>query len=353
VETALYTIGLLMVVMTAVPLFKHEAWWIRIFDFPRLQIVFIALVVIVLYLAFVGVRGWFGIVFLILLTISLVYQAFMMFPYTQLAAKQVQDAQDNDAPKISILFANVLMTNREPGRLKQLIERWEPDIALLVETDHWWQEQMTDMECRYPHTVLHPLDNTYGMLLYSRLELAEPEVKFLIQDDIPSIHSGVLLENGRRVEIRCLHPRPPVPTEEADSLPRDAEILIVGKENREDPRPFIVFGDLNDVAWSRTNYLFQDISGLLDPRVGRGFYHTFHAGIPFLKFPLDHFFHSKHFRVADFRRLPNIGSDHFPVYIKLSLEWDAQLVQEELAAEPKEEIEAEQTIAMAREREAN
>src|SRR5690606_39425936 len=119
-------------------------------------------------------------------------------------------------------------------------------IVLLVETDQWWLEQLTELECRYPYTVLHPLDNTYGMLLFSRLKLVDPEVKFLIQDDIPSIHSGVMLENGQRIEIRCLHPRPPVPSEESDSLPRDAEILIVGKENREDPRPFIVFGDLKD-----------------------------------------------------------------------------------------------------------
>ena len=114
-----------------------------------------------------------------------------------------------------------------------------------------------------------------------------------------------------------------------------------------------MLGDLNDVAWSRTNYLFQDISGLLDPRIGRGFYHTFHAKVPLLRFPLDHFFHSNHFRLVDFRRLGYFGSDHFPVYIRLSYEPDAERVQEQLSASKSEKEEADEKIEKANSREGS
>jgi endonuclease/exonuclease/phosphatase (EEP) superfamily protein YafD len=218
---------------------------------------------------------------------------------------------------------------------------------LTAETDKWWREQLKEFDRTHPYVVARPQDNSYGILLQSRLELINPQVKFLVQDDIPSIHARVKLRSGKEVELRGLHPRPPVPEEYGRATERDAELLIVGKEVKGKKDPIIVLGDLNDVAWSRTNNLFQDISGLLDPRIGRGFYHTFHAKYPFIRFPLDHFFHSNHFRLVALRRLPYFGSDHFPVYIELSYEPDAKNQQEELHADESQKKEAEKKIDQA------
>ena len=85
--------------------------------------------------------------------------------------------------------------------------------------------------------------------------------------------------------------------------------------------------------------------GLLDPRVGRGFYNTFHAEYPFMRLPLDHCFHSNHFRLVDFRRLAYYGSDHFPVYIKLSYEPDAEVEQDELQASKSQQKVAQEKIS--------
>jgi hypothetical protein len=51
---ALYSLGLLAVVATLLPLFRKGAWWIRIFDFPRAQIAFLAVLVLLADLAFTG-----------------------------------------------------------------------------------------------------------------------------------------------------------------------------------------------------------------------------------------------------------------------------------------------------------
>jgi endonuclease/exonuclease/phosphatase (EEP) superfamily protein YafD len=166
------------------------------------------------------------------------------------------------------------------------------------------------------------------MLLYSRLPLEDVEVDHLVQPDIPSIQARVRLPSGRRVWLNCVHPRPPAPGESDESLPRDAELLLVGQRVREATDPVIVCGDLNDVAWSRTTRLFQKVSRLVDPRKGRGLYSTFHAHVPLFRWPLDHVFHSDCFRLVALRRLGDVGSDHFPVFAALSYEPPAAIEQE-------------------------
>lgn len=334
-----------MVVGTLLPLLPKDSWWVRSFDFPRLQIVTILAAVLVVHLLFFKSYQAWEILYLLTLILSIGYQGYMIYPYTPLSSIQVESFQDvQSTSKISLLFANVQMQNRQAKPLKDLIKKADPDIVLAAETDEWWIDKLAQLKESYPFVVEQPQDNCYGMALYSRKELYDTEIKFLVEKDIPSIHCRVQLSEEHQMELRCLHPRPPFITGDDTSSERDAEILIVGREIKDIERPAVVLGDLNDVAWSKTNNLFQDISGLLDPRIGRGLYNTFHASYPFIRFPLDHSFHTDHFRLIDFKRLSYIGSDHFPVLIELSYEPDATYSQPEPQADQEEQKKTEEKI---------
>jgi endonuclease/exonuclease/phosphatase (EEP) superfamily protein YafD len=323
------------VAATVLPLSRLSDWWVRAFDFPRPQIAALGVGLLIAYVWAWDVHNRFEGALLALLAICVLYQVARMLPYTPLYPRQVVAAADGDPRNtLAILVSNVYMENREAARLLRLIRSRSPDLVLTVETDDWWEEQLRALEEDYPHTVKHPLDNTYGMLLYSRLELIEPRVELLLADDIPSVHADVRLPSGRTFRFYGLHPRPPAPTEAPDTVERDGELLIVARRVSEHGGPTIVAGDLNDVAWSATTSLMQRVGGLLDPRIGRGLYSTYNAKIPVLRWPLDHVFHSEHFQLVSLERLPPVGSDHFPIFVRLALSPLAPLRQDAPEPEP-------------------
>lgn len=344
-KALLILLGSFTLLATLLPLLRTEVWWIRIFDFPRLQITLLAIAVLILYpLVWESGPIWESL-FVGLLAASILYQFGRMLPYTPVWKKQVQESRrPSKESSLRILIANVWMPNRNAPQLLEIIRQADPDLILILEANRWWQSELDLLEKSHPFLVHHPLENTYGMLLYSRLELIRPQIRFLVQEDVPSIHTDVRLPSGRQIALRGLHPRPPAPTEHPRSTERDVELLIAGKDARGSDRPVIVAGDLNDVAWSRTTQLFRKISGLLDPRIGRKFLNTFHAKYPFMRWPLDHVFHSPHFRLVELKRLPSFGSDHFPIFASLNLEPEAAAEQQKPRPGPGDRKEAEEKI---------
>ena len=328
-------------------LIRRDEWWFRGADFPRLQILFVGLVALA-GLLFIQAE-WTLVRELLLLGViaAVAYQLKMVLPYTPVWKKQVlhvRQDQLNVEQQISLLVANVLTPNHKYHLLLEQIDHLQPDVVLTLETDQIWQEALKPIEADYPYRVAVPQDNLYGMHLYSRLPLADTEVKFILSDETPSIHATIRLRSGLSVQLYCLHPKPPSPTEAKDSTLRDAELLIVGDQIKDIDESCIVMGDLNDVAWSRTTRLFQRISGLLDPRVGRYFMNTFHADYPLLRWSLDHIFHSTDFGLVEMKRLPHIGSDHFPIYVVLQTGRIFEQKQQELEQTESDEDEAQQAI---------
>ena len=308
-----------VLVATLLPLWRHPHWIVRGLDFPRLQLATLAGIVLLLQIAFLDFQQVSSWVMILVVFLCLCRQLWWILPYTRLWVPEVKACKDPDADKqISIITANVLTPNRGAEKLVALARQYKPDVLVTLESDQWWEDQLVVLEDEMPHTIKCPLDNLYGMHVYSRLPLDEAEIAFLVEDDVPSMHALVKLRNGEGVRVHFLHPAPPSPTENPESAERDAELLVVARSVADSSQPTIVTGDLNDVAWSRTTRLFRKISGLLDPRVGRGMFNTFHADYPLLRWPLDHLFHSKHFTVQAIQRLPSIGSDHFPLLTRLS-----------------------------------
>ena len=341
-------VGLVVVGGTLLSVSRHPHWSVRSWDFPRAHLAVLAAVVGGTYAAVFCAWQWFEALWLLALAGCVVWQGYKIFPYTPLAPVQVQRARQRaGGSAVRLLIANVRMQNRQYARFLQVVQAADPDLLLAVEIDDQWLVALEPLERTYPQVVRQPQGNMYGMGLWSRLPLITPQVRFLVQPDIPSIHTEVALPSGQRFCLYGLHPRPPEPLRDQDATPRDAELVGVGREIRTQQRPTVVAGDLNDVAWSHTTALFLRLSGLLDPRRGRGFYNTFNANTPWLRYPLDHVFHSPCFTLIALQRLAHIGSDHFPMCLTLQYEPEAAAAQPPLAAAPGQEADAQEALARA------
>jgi endonuclease/exonuclease/phosphatase (EEP) superfamily protein YafD len=301
-----------------IPLMPFPHGMVRMFDFGRLQVVAVSTIT----LALVGMllpQGWTALTFTVMLVSAIVIQATRIAPFTPLW--RIQSARyrgdTRNAATVTLLTCNVKQGNRDFDKVTALLKTLDPDIAVFMETDDVWTDALKPALSHYTEVMEYPQDNSYGMILASKFNFAERSIRFHTNEEIPSFDCLVNHPLGRQFRLIALHPEPPVPID--DTIGRDAEILTVGKIAQNESLPVIVTGDLNDVAWSSTTRRFLRISRLLDPRQGRGMFNSFDARYPFLRWPLDHIFHSKDFELITIARQPFVGSDHFPMYYSLAL----------------------------------
>ena len=311
---ALVGLAVLLVLLSFLPLWQTDRWWVRQWDYPRLQVAGLLVMVGAGLLATRIERRWWlvGAV-----AAALAWQVSHFLAYLPFAPKEVASASEcPPARSLSLINANVLLTNEDYPRLLKLVAARQPDVLLLLEPGPRWAKAVTPLARDYPYRLSEPVPNTYGMLLMSRLPMAG-RIEHLLQPGVPSAAVTLTLRGGQQIILYALHPEPPWPGD--DSGERDAELVATGRKVRNSGRAAVVMGDLNDVAWSRTTKLFKDVAGMGDPRVGRGFYPTFTAQYPLLRWPLDHLFLSPHWEVRSIDRLDDIGSDHFPIAFTVCL----------------------------------
>jgi endonuclease/exonuclease/phosphatase (EEP) superfamily protein YafD len=302
------------IVVTIIPEIPGNIWWVRYLDFPRLEILIVCAVIWVLLL--LVSRGTVSRVALLALAGAIAYQAYVLYPYTSLAPPN-QIATETCAPgnRLRLLEVNVQMTNQHDSRLLNMVRQIDPDIAWFQEVDEWWLQNLAPLATTMPYHITQAQPNYFGAALFSRYPLSDPEVKFLTGSHDPSVFSGVQLPSNQMVRLYALHPRPP--TQGQSTAERDAQILATALAAHDDNLPHIVAGDLNSVPWEDVIDLAKRVGRFLDPRIGRGFYITWNAKNPVLKWPLDQILPGQSFTLTALRVLPEFGSDHRPYLAEL------------------------------------
>ena len=349
--SAVVLVGVLALLMIA-PFIRTGQWFVRMWDFPRLQLAALTVVPAIPLLVLIARNAHVleSMIVLGLLVIMALWGLALFLPYSRFWRKDVGDlAPAGNGSTITFLVANICYESDQYREMSKTIAEAGADVLLLIEVNDTWRRKLEELSTEYEHRIEDISGEGLGLALWSKLPLKDSRIDHIIEERRPSIFADIELPDGREINFVGLHPTPPglrdsTGEERRDSRVRDGELVLLAKYMAEQPRKnWVVAGDFNDVAWSHTTRLFRRLSGLLDPRIGRALLNTYHAAYPLLRYPVDHLFVAPGFAIGGLERVRLPGSDHFGVLGKLHLE---PLAETE-SADPEDDAEDREEAAEA------
>jgi len=305
------------------------------FDFIRFQLWGLKIIFFILMLNFTDLDLPLVQISLFALVIAFAYQSWIMAPY--LAINRIMGRPESRQHSIKLISINVLQKNRNYQKVIDLIKEERADLILIMESNSAWGKALEQIEKDYPQHHKIPLENRYGMHLYTNLKLIKSESHFLISEERPAIKSYLEDKAGNEFIFWGIHPPPPSPTELPTSRQKDAELTKLAKMIREEQAMTVVAGDFNSVCWSLTSRRFAKISLLRDARFRNGIHPSFPVRPKFFRFPLDLLFNSRGIAINEIKTLKDIGSDHLPIYSEFTIESNQAKPKEDLPIDLKEE----------------
>lgn len=238
---------------------------------------------------------------------------FLALPIPFLTASPVLPPQPASTMErgLKIASANAHLDNTDATRLHDWIISTSPDLVVVSEVSPGFGKQL-DLMFEYPHRIIQPSYGPFGIALLSKLPIKDSSI-LKDGDGIPHI-AAELIMGDQPIRVVAIHPMPPLSPEYHQA--RDQNLLALVKENMAGGIPAVIAGDFNATPWS-TGFAQLDslnwrrASGLRPtwPFWGHGLF-----GIP-----IDHVIASNRWRLLGNTIGPDIGSDHYPVLVRLSL----------------------------------
>lgn len=306
-------IAALLLAVILISLIPSDAWFIRTIDLVREPLTYLAAFLLIVAL-FLGSRWRWATVAVLALTIGL--NVWRLWPYSALAPTQIALAEapraEGEAGCFSAMSVNVKVENKDYGAVIDQVQRYDPDLLFLMETDQAWVDALQPVLSTYAHVQSHPQAKAFGLVFATRLPVLKSNVVENTYRDTPTLYATIQPEGSAPIEFIGLHPKPPLP--EWNTEMRDENIVNAGTQTPDRLPHAFVMGDFNDVPWSRTTTEFRKSGDWRDPRIGRGTFATFPADLLLLGWPLDQIMVKGGLQVTSFEILPDNSSDHRAVW---------------------------------------
>lgn len=224
----------------------------------------------------------------------------------------------------SLVTANVLIDNRDPGRFLRLPEVASADILVLQEVHPDWQDAALARDL-WPYDSSRHLYSANDMKVFSRFPIESEEIVSPESQDTGGRHARrfELSMGGGSLILYAVHaqtPRHPSMWRERSAYLRDLQAALLAEPA---DAAVVVAGDWNTPAFSPFLHDFLNATGYrtTEPRwwpLPTRFMVRF-GSITQLGVPIDRVVLSPNVGLEDIRTGPNFGSNHVPVYTRLSI----------------------------------
>lgn len=232
-------------------------------------------------------------------------------PLPWLTASAPAPGSEVHGPVFSVASANVSLHNQDPQALARWLTQERPDVVIVLEVSPDYAaglRLLTD----YPFQQLLPQYGPFGIALLSRHPLQQVQV-IEDADAIAHIQAQVQWQN-QLIGLIAVHPMPPLSAHFHGV--RNGLLRALARQASASKLPTVLAGDLNATPWSSA------FSGLAQHGLRRasGLAPTWPAALHgLLGIPLDHVLVTPHWMVVSRQVGPDLGSDHLPVLLRLSL----------------------------------
>ena len=217
------------------------------------------------------------------------------------------------ADELVVVSVNVYSRNRNAEALHKWLQESQADVVFLSEVDPWWAARIESWKADWPHQIVHPRPDNFGLALISRHPIVDSHV-FDLDGPIPAVACRVQAPSGEWT-IVGLHPFPPVGR--AYSQLRNQQLQAVAAHINTLAKPCVVVGDLNCTPASPMFQDFVAATGQIDSCRRFGWQPTWPARNRLLRIPIDHCLCDPQVGVMERSVGPDVGSDHLPIRAKL------------------------------------
>ncbi len=215
---------------------------------------------------------------------------------------------------VKLLYANVRTSNSDKLSLANVIREKSPDIIGLLEVNQQWLRALNLSE-QYPYKVEIPREDNFGLALYSRFPLSAAIPEYGDDDFVvPAIIRKVELTADLDFDLALAHAIPPLTAANYMYSRTLLQRIAVWAKNHHGR--LVVAGDFNATPYSEIYQKFTG-AGMHPAAQGSNIFTTWNAQSAIFKLMLDHILFKGCVNLKSYERLPEIGSDHYPLLVEL------------------------------------